>query len=377
MKKILQLGCGMVGRAMALDLSENYQVTVVDKDKTALDTLSGIINITTIHQDITNKEEIIKLAYRSDLVLSAVPGFMGFQTLEDVIKAGKNIVDISFFPEDAYELDELAKQNSVSVIVDCGVAPGMSNFIAGYHYNKMIIEDFECMVGGLPFIREFPFQYKAPFSPIDVVEEYIRPARMVVNSTIITKPALSDREYVFIPDIGTLEAFNTDGLRSLIKNLKIPNMKEKTLRYPNHIDLILALKESGFFDMNPIKMEDHKFTPIEFTSKILFNKWKLNPDDKEFTVMTIKIIGIENNKKVSYNYYLFDIYDADNKISSMARTTGYTATAIVNYILLFGLEQKGIIAPEILGQNENTFNFVMNYLKARKVNYIHSKEMIN
>lgn len=374
MKKILQLGCGMVGRAMALDLAPKYHITVIDKNINALESIKNVENITTLQTDIRDEKIIFDLCSNFDIVLSAVPGFMGFSTLKNIIEAGKNVVDISFFPEDAYQLDDIAKQNSVAAIVDCGVAPGMSNFIAGFHYCKMQIEDFECMVGGLPFIREYPFQYKAPFSPIDVIEEYTRPARIVINGKIVTKPALSDRELVFVENIGTLEAFNTDGLRSMLRNLNIPNMKEKTLRYPGHIDLILALKEAGFFNTNPIKTDSVEIIPIEFTSKILFNKWYLRPDEKEFTVMIIKIRGYEDNRKVEYQYNLFDVYDEINQISSMARTTGYTATAMINYMLEQGIEQKGILAPEILGQNKDVFDYVMNYLKERDV--IYKKSMI-
>ncbi len=375
MKKILQLGCGMVGRAMALDLAGKYSITVVDKNIDALSAIKGIKNINTVQADISNKQTIKDLCDNKDIVLSAVPGFLGFNTLKNIIEMGLNIVDISFFPEDPYELDEVAKQNDVSAIVDCGVAPGMSNFIAGYHYKNQKIEEFLCMVGGLPFVREYPFQYKAPFSPIDVIEEYTRPARIVDDGKIITKPALSEREFIFVENIGTLEAFNTDGLRTMLRNLKIPNMKEKTLRYPGHIDLILALKESGFFNTHPINTDSGEVIPLEFTSKILFDKWYLHPNEKEFTVMIIKIRGLENNKKIEYTYKLFDTYDNNSKISSMARTTGYTATAIINFILEKGIEQKGILAPEILGQNETIFKYVMDYLKERKI--VYNKSFVN
>ena len=103
-----------------------------------------------------------------------------------------NVVDISFFPENSLELDQLAKEKNITAIVDCGVAPGMGNIIFGYHNLKMKITDYECLVGGLPEKREWPFEYQAVFSPIDVIEEYIRPARYIQNSNLIIKEALSD-----------------------------------------------------------------------------------------------------------------------------------------------------------------------------------------
>ena len=125
-------------------------------------------------------------------------------------------MDISFFPEDVLQLDKLAKEKNVTVITDCGVAPGISNFIIGRYNEEMKINSFECYVGGLPKERKTPFQYKAPFSPVDVIQEYIRPARLVENGNIVTKPALSEREWMHFDEVGELEAFNTDGLRSLI-----------------------------------------------------------------------------------------------------------------------------------------------------------------
>ena len=124
--------------------------------------------------------------------MGAVPGFMGYKMMKDVIEAGKNIVDISFYPEDPFVLNELAKEKGVVAVMDCGVAPGMGNIILGHHNNTMEVIDYECLVGGLPEKREWPFEYQAVFSPIDVIEEYVRPARFVKGSKMITKEALSD-----------------------------------------------------------------------------------------------------------------------------------------------------------------------------------------
>src|SRR5436190_4641545 len=191
--QIAILGAGMVGRAMAIDLAANYNVTSFDVSGKSLQLLTEKNNsIKTIRTDLVDYANYDSLLKGFDMVVSAVPGFMGYLTLEAIINAKKNVVDISFFPEDALELDDLAKENNVTAIVDCGVAPGMSNLVLGYYNEKMVITDFECMVGGLPKIRTQPFEYKAPFSPIDVIEEYTRPARYIENGAVVTKPALSD-----------------------------------------------------------------------------------------------------------------------------------------------------------------------------------------
>jgi len=253
--------------------------------------------------------------------------------------------------------------------MDCGVAPGMSNAILGYHNTKMTVENFEFYVGGLPQIRTLPFQYKAPFSPIDVIEEYIRPARFVENGKTVIKPALSDTKLIEFKNVGTLEAFNTDGLRSLIKTMKIPNMKEKTLRYPGYIDQIKLLKNYGFFQTEEIEIDGKQICPIDLTSKLLISKWKLEDDEPEFTVMKIIISGIENDKKVKYIYELFDKFDTKTQTSSMARTTGYACTSAVELVLNGNYTEKGLFPPEFVGAKNDCLKKMLAYQKDRNIIY--------
>lgn len=370
MKKIIILGAGMVGKAMAIDLSKKYKVKSVDIDNDALKFLSSNYSIETEQVDVTVEKKLSNVIKDFDLVISAVPGFLGFQTIQTVIKNHKNLVDISFLPEDVLGLDNLAKENDVTVIMDCGVAPGMPNIIAGYHNEKMKIEYFEYMVGGLPKVRSFPFEYKAPFSPCDVIEEYTRPARLLENGQIITKPAMSDLELMEFEKVGTLEAFNSDGLRSLIYTLNnIPNMKEKTLRFPGHIQMIQALKAAGFLDHKPLKIREKEVIPFEFTSEVLFNAWKLSPEDEEFTIMKIILSGTEKGNPKSIIYDLYDAYDQKEKLSSMARTTGFTATAAADMLLNNVFSKKGMFPPELIGKYPECFNYIMDYLKERNVIY--------
>jgi saccharopine dehydrogenase-like NADP-dependent oxidoreductase len=299
-----------------------------------------------------------------DLVVTAVPGFIGFKTLKAVIECGKNVVDISFFAEDALQLDTLARQKNVTAIVDTGVAPGMSNFIIGRYNEEMKIDDFEIFVGGLPVHPKPPFRYKAPFSPIDVIEEYTRPARLKEDGKIVTKPALSDVELIEFEGVGTLEAFNTDGLRSLLFTMAhIPTQKEKTLRYPGHVNLIIALQQSGFFSKEKIFIDENEISPLNFTSKILLNEWKLGENEEELTVMKVVLHG--EGKTIEYD--LLDYYDAATQTSSMARATGYTCTASVNLLVNNLVTSKGVFPPELIGGDKMCFDFVLNYLKERGV----------
>ncbi|MFZ3273935.1 MAG: saccharopine dehydrogenase C-terminal domain-containing protein [Lutibacter sp.] len=372
MSNIIVLGAGMVGSTMAIDMAKKHSVTLTDFNKNALDkAVKKCEKLTTIVLDVTDKAALQKTINPFDLVICAVPGFLGFETLKSIIEAGKNVVDISFFPENSLDLFELAKQKKVTAIVDCGVAPGMGNIILGYYNEKLNITNFECLVGGLPKIKKWPFNYKAPFSPVDVIEEYTRPARYVENGNVLVKEALSDVEFVDFEGVGTLESFNSDGLRSIIYTMAhIPNMKEKTLRYPGHIEYINVLKMSGFFNEEKININGVDISPLEFSSKILFNEWKLGDTEEEITVMRITLKGtnkIGEIKTIVYN--LHDEFCPKTNTSSMARTTGYTATAAANLFLEGLFAEKGVFPPELVGKHEKCFHYFLNYLKDREVIY--------
>ncbi|MBX9782701.1 MAG: saccharopine dehydrogenase NADP-binding domain-containing protein [Chitinophagaceae bacterium] len=368
------LGAGMVGRAIALDLARHFTVTSFDVHQQHLDLLQQKNpTINTQLADLQKHSLYEDLLKPFDLVVMAVPGFMGFSTLRQVILCGKNVIDISFFPEDAHHLHHLAVENNVTAIVDCGVAPGMSNLILGRYNEEMQVSNFEAYVGGLPKIRTKPFEYKAPFSPVDVIQEYIRPARLKENGNIIIKPALSDCEHLQFDEVGTLEAFNTDGLRSLLFSFpNIPDMKEKTMRYPGHAQLITGLKEAGFFNEEPISFHGKEISPLHFSSHILVKQWKLGETEKELTVMRVIVEGHVGKDVHRVEYHLFDEYDEATQTSSMARTTGYTCTAAVHLLHQNMFTAKGVFPPEFIGKDKACFDFMMQHLKERGVNWVKS-----
>jgi len=372
MKKIVVLGAGLVGAPMAFDLASagEFELTVVDNSLKSLGKFRDRSQIKTIRKDLSDAAIVKELVRDFDMVLSAVPGFMGFQTLKAVIEAGKNVIDIAFFPEDLFELDELAKRNNVVAISDIGVAPGMSNVLIGYADHLLDkTERAVIYVGGLPKVREWPYEYKAVFSPIDVIEEYTRPARYIEYGKMVVKPALSDPELLNFPGIGTLEAFNSDGLRSLAETIDAPFMIEKTLRYQGHIDKMKVLRETGFFDKEPIEINGIKISPLDFTTRLLFPKWKLEEGEEDITVMRVIIEGKRDNEKITYTYDLFDAYDPDTKVHSMARTTGYTATMALRMVAEGLYDRKGVSAPEFIGKYPECVKFLLNGLADRGVVY--------
>jgi saccharopine dehydrogenase-like NADP-dependent oxidoreductase len=355
---------------MAVDLSKdrNIEVHLADIDKAKLAQAAAGGNITTVPLDISDRAALAGFLADKDLVLSAVPGFMGYQTLKTIIESGKDAVDIAFFPEDPFSLDDLARKKGVSVLVDFGVAPGLSNILIGsVHYNSQYTSKAVIYVGGLPAAREWPYEYKAVFSPADVLEEYTRPARIVRNGKQEVVEALSEIERIDFPGVGTLEAFISDGLRTLVKTIDATEMREKTLRYPGHAKLMEILRYTGFFNKEEIEINGHRISPLDFTSALLFQKWKLNRGEKDITLMRIIVEGVEKGEIKRHQFDLHDEYDLKTSTHSMARVTGYTATMGIRLLIRGKIKQKGIIPPEYIGRNKAEVNFVLDGLKKRGI----------
>ncbi len=368
-KKIVVLGAGLVGKAMAVDLQKKYHPIAVDINQDALKALNANYGIETIQADISDQKLLNKIIADCDIVIGSVPGHIGLEMLGNVIRAGKNIVDVSFFPEDPFQLDELAKENNVTAIVDCGVAPGMSNIILGYHNAQMNVNKFECYVGGLPENREWPWEYKTVFPPKECIEEYLQPGRLIENGNLIVKEALSEPELIEFPVLGTLEGLNTDGLRTLIKTMDIPNMVEKTLRYPGITEYLRTLRDTGFFSYEEVRVGNNLIKPFDLTAAILFPNWKIQSGEADITAMRLIISGKKNGQSKTYTYSLLDRFDSKTNTTSMARTTGYTCTAVADLILSDKYNRKGIIPPELIGGVEKNYEYVKKYLEARGIIY--------
>jgi saccharopine dehydrogenase-like NADP-dependent oxidoreductase len=364
------LGSGLVGGAIAKDLArdQTWSIRAVDRSAGALDKLLSHKHIEVTRADLSDEMALSGVISDADLVISAVPGGMGFETLRRVIDAGKDVVDISFFAEDPFDLDLLAKQRGITAIVDCGVAPGLSNVIAGHVDKEMdSVNSFLCLVGGLPVVRSWPYEYKAVFSPLDVMAEFTRPARFIENGELVVRPALSDVELIDFDGVGTLEAFNTDGLRSLMRTMDIPFMKEKTMRYPGHANLARVFRDSGFFDTEYLDVGDGKVRPIDVTSRLLIEQWRLAENEADLTVMQVIAEGIHDGKRERRDFYLLDRYDEATGTTSMARTTGYTCAIVARQVMKGMFTQKGICPPEYVGAIPACYEHLLGELGRRNI----------
>ncbi|OLS19455.1 MAG: Lysine 6-dehydrogenase [Candidatus Heimdallarchaeota archaeon LC_2] len=368
--KCLILGAGIVGSTIAIDLAmdEDMDVTVADVNQSFLDKLKSL-HINVIQADLSDSQTLKRIVMDFDIIVGALPGIMGFETLKSVIECGKNVVDISFFPEDPFILDKIAKENNVTAVVDCGVSPGLSSIILGHLYSSLeSVDSYTCYIGGLPVIRDWPLEYKSHFSPSDMIEDYTTPARFVVNGELVTRPALSDPEIINFPEIGSLEAFNYDGLRTLTKTFPdIPSKIEKTLRYPGHIEKMKVLMDLGLFSHETIEVKGVKIKPIDLTTKLILPKWNFEEGEEDLIIMQIIIKGEKQGRKVSYRYDMLDRYDRNLKTLSMGRTTGYTCSIVTRLVAKGVCNKKGIIPPEYIGQNRTCYSTLLNELEKRNV----------
>lgn len=371
MNKIVVLGCGAVGKYMAIDLCKDpgCEVVSVDVDQEALERLAREHPIQIRVEDLSTIEGVVRAVEDADLVIGSVPYSIGYIMLEGVIQAGKNIVDISYFLEDPFGLDELAKEKGVTAVVDCGVAPGMANIILGDHTRKMKVTRYECYVGGIPKAKNAPFGYKSPFPVLEVLEEYAGSGRRVEDSEVIVEPMLSETATIDFEEVGRLACLNSDGLRTLIRTMDIPDMLEKTLRYPGHLEAMRIFRDAGFLNLTPIQVKGASVRPIDVTTSLLSPLWKYEPDEADLTVMRLVISGEENGEPATYTYDLYDEYDPTTGTPSMARTTGFTCTAVAGLVLDGGYSQKGINPPEFVGRAEGCREQIEKYLQDRGVCY--------
>lgn len=374
--RVLVLGAGMVGSVVAADLAATpgMQVTVADMDSAALERAKRRSGgrAKALRADAGSRAAVRALAKRvkAQLVVGALPSRFGYGAMEGVIDAKLPYVDISFMPQDFLELDAAAKRAGVPVVADCGVAPGMSNMLAGCAARLLNpCESIEIFVGGLPKTRQWPWQYKAPFSHHDVIEEYVRPSRVVEQGRVVVREALTEPELIEFPVVGTLEAVVTDGLRSLAQTLQVPTMKEKTMRYPGHFELMRVLRHLGLFSHDPVKLQGGSVRPIDMVAKLLFPHWTYEEGEPDITVMLVRAEGMHEGRPTRLAWTLHDELDAATGFPSMSRTTGFPAAAVARLVADGTISAPGVHAPEMLAGMEGVMDRVLSDMRARGVRY--------
>ena len=321
MARICVLGGGLVGRFVACVLHErSHEVRVVDTE--SLSDMPSGIEVIQAYVDIESLPQTIQ---GFDVVVNCLPGRIGHAVRPTLLSIeGLSVADLAFTAEDPRMYDELAKEHGSRLIYDVGIAPGLSN---------ALLMDAQCRMGGLssakiwvggnPQEPDEEWSYMAPFSPSDVIEEYTRPARIRRNGQNVIEAALTERHAVSVPGYGQMEAFLTDGVRSLLDTIESEELLEYTVRWPGHIDRYL----------NGDDTEDE-----------LIEAWKFDSKRPEFTWLAVEVNGGNDNQR-------WDVIDeGKDGWSSMARTTGLVTVEVTEMLADGTISECGVMPPERLGQ---------------------------
>ena len=371
--KILVVGCGKVGSEISRDLAASDEVDsliAMDASSENLKLLRKRVpdKVQTVRLSISQKPRFHALLGKVDLVCGALPGRLGFDLMTETVKAGRDTVDISYTPRDAFLLQSKAKQVGCRVVPQCGVAPGFTNMCVGDASRKLDkMMSVEVFVGGLPEKPHPPLNYRIVFSLEDVVNEYSRPVQVIEEGKRKRVEALSGSGLTSFPGVGKLEYFLTDGLGSLPRSYpRTREMHEFTLRYPGHADMMQTLRVLGFFERKPVRVGGVVVEPRQLSIELLRGAMsKGSPED--FLALRVDVKGMSSGKRIRLRYQLLDHYDRKSGVSAMARTTAYPCTSVA---LLMGrgeINETGIITPEKIARDPRLFRYVLARLAERGV----------
>jgi lysine 6-dehydrogenase len=356
--RMLVLGAGLQGSACAYDLLQNPEVTEVRLADINISNLPAFLaplsgkRLVPTPLDVRDKEATLALMRESEAVMSAIPYYFNGDLAKLAVQAGTNFCDLGGNTEIVLEqrkLDAKAKEKDLSVIPDCGLAPGMVNILAQYGIEQMDeVESVKIYVGGLPQHPEPPLNYQIVYSLEGVLDYYTTLSWVLRDGKRTQVKALSELETVEFPEpVGKLEAFHTAGGLSTMADRyegKIPTMEYKTLRYPGHAHIMAAIRELGVLDLEPVEVKGVKVAPRDVfvaTAGPRLTK----PDGKDLVALRVIVSGKKGGKAKKVGWELIDYYDAEHGISAMERTTGYSLS-ITGQMQARGEVKKGVNTPD-------------------------------
>ena len=331
------VGAGHIGKETAKFLSGKGSCLLVDSNSEALEVWN---RCDVLHGSV---EDIPEFPSMGKLFVTALPGSVALKTVARLLESGRRVIDVSFYKQDPMTLSGHLRSNAL-YIPDCGFAPGLSNIIAGHMVGHLGAESLDIFVGGIPAKPRKPFLHSVTWSVEGLVDEYVRPARLILNGEAVEKDPLDETIRYEAREIGTLEGFYSDGLRTMLTTLRIRNLREITLRYPGHLDLMRDLREMGFFD-------DTGNPGYRRVTESIFARYS---DPRDICILDMVSGGRE--------YHSVQIIDRGSpEISSMARFTGHTA-ALVALSTIDRPELRGLIPPEVLSMDSETTQYIFDAL---------------
>jgi len=381
--KIIVLGCGNIGSVIARDVAENLpssQVVIADVDRKRVREVASGINLENVdwmQVNATNHSELSSKMKSFEVAVCALPGRLGYRACKAAISAKVSMVDVSYMPEDVMALNIPALKAGISVVPDCGMSPGLCSMFVGRGASQLDeVEKAHIFNGGLPEKAVPPLGYIITWSVRDLIDMYSRKVSIVKEGKIIQAEAMSELEEIEFPGVGKLEAFLTDGLRTLLYTVKAREMWEKTLRYPGHAARIELLKALGFFDPERVDVAGANVEPREVSAKLFERKLKRR-DVHDIVIMLIKVSGLKDDRHIRYVYRVFDRYDEKRQVTSMARTTAYTASIVTQLMARKEIAEKGVIPPEKLGMNKAIFGKLMSAMEKKRVVISEEREILD
>ena len=335
--RMLVLGAGLQGSACAYDLLQNPEVSQVRLADLRFDHLPEFLKphsgprLLPTTLDVRDREAVLAVMRESDAVMSAIPYYLNLSLAECAVEAGVHFCDLGGNTEIVFQqkaLADRANAKGVTVIPDCGVAPGMVNILAEHGIRQLdAVESVRIYVGGLPQHPEPPLNYQVVYSLEGVLDYYTTLSWVLRGGERTQVTALSEREPIEFPaPVGTLEAFHTAGGLSTMAfryEGRIPEMEYKTLRYPGHAEVMETIRELGLLDVEPVDVKGVKVAPRDVFVAVVGPKL-FKPKGKDLLALRVTVRGTKGGKPAERRFDLVDRYDEAHGISAMMRTTGYS-----------------------------------------------------
>jgi lysine 6-dehydrogenase len=335
--RMLVLGRGLQGSACAYDLLQNPDVTEVRVADLHVDHLPEFLapysgkRLIPTRLDVRDAAATSAVMRECDAVMSAIPYYFNFELARLAVEAGVHFYDLGGNTEIVFQQKELgdrARHAGVTVIPDCGLAPGMVNILAQYGISQLDqVESVKIFVGGLPQHPEPPLNYQIVYSLEGVLDYYTTLSWVLRDGKRHQVKALSEREPVSFPaPVGTLEAFHTAGGLSTLAfryEGKIPTMEYKTLRYPGHAHIMEAIRDLGLLDLTPVDVKGMKVIPREVVVGVVGPRLT-KPHGKDLVALRVIVEGTKGGAPARIGWELLDYFDGAHGISAMERTTGYS-----------------------------------------------------
>lgn len=365
MRRVLHIGCGLVGSIIAENLAEDFDVTVADVNDDRLERLHERLPQVSAVRISGEPEELTELARGGfDIATGAVTGRYAHSNAEAILRAGVSVCDISSFGpnDDMSVIDNAAYKAGCFYIPEIGIAPGMTNFLVGRGAALLErVENVLIYVGGFPKDPKPPFNYQATWSPADVIEEYYSQVRTIRNGKAETVRAVDCLHEIEFEPLGKLEAFVTDGLGTLTETIEADNMAEMTLRWPGHAEQMLLLREMGLFEEEPVRLGGVELVPREVLSDILLPMWEMDAESGDRDLLAFRVIveGSDGDYSVTRTWELLSEYDEVTHRTAMSRATGLTCALFARAALDGKIDRTGLVPPELLAENDALYRFIM------------------